>query len=307
VASSKKTQQLLGCAVAPILVAAVVIFSLEYVGSDWFEQLRQWARPATHAAHSRESVKLRPGSIGTPITVTPMRPQGNDSSVSAVALPLILVRTQPGRNSREGFAQIGVDATSPQTYAAGALLANGARLTEIYNRYVVLERDGHSALLYARGASQERDGARAALLTVGGSPRPTPALPKTEDRLFSYLRLSPVFVGNQLHGYALYPNRDPGPFSRLGLQPGDLVTEINGAPISNPRGALVALHSLADGASLAVVIERQGIAHPISLDGAILAHAIAAADDPTIPMPSYTDLKRAFSADSSLATRKPGP
>jgi type II secretion system protein C len=302
-----RTTRMLRRAVIPMIVALLVAFSLTHGGSDWFEQLRQWAQPATHAAHSRESVKLRPGPIGTPITVTPMRPQGNDSSVSTVALPLTLVRTQPGRNSREGFAQIGVDSTSPQTYSAGALLANGARLTEIYSRYVVLERDGHSAQLYVRGASQERAGVRAALLTVGGNQRPTPALAKTEDRLFSYLRLSPVFVGNQLHGYALYPNRDPGPFSRLGLEPGDLVTEINGAPTSNPREALVALHSLADGASVAVVIERQGIAHPISLDGAILTHASVAADDPTIPKPSYTDLKRAFRADSSLATRKPGP
>lgn len=294
-------------AAIPMIVALLVAVSLTYGGSDWFEQLRHWARPATHAAHSRESVKWRPGPIGTPLTVTPMRPQGNDSSISPVALPLILVRTQPGRNNREGYAQIGVDATSPQTYAAGALLANGARLTEIYSRYVVLERDGHSAQLYVRGESQERAGAGTALLTVGGIPRPTPALPKTEDRLFSYLRLSPVFVGNQLHGYALYPNRDPAPFARLGLQPGDLVTEINGASITTAREALVALHGLADGASLAIIIERQGIPQPLSLDGAILTHAIAAADDPTIPKPSYTDLKKAFSADSSLATRKPGP
>lgn len=302
----KRASRLLGRGSALVVAGLIVALSVAFGGSDWFDQLiARWGRSPPRAAAAHEAP--RSGPIGAPITVTPMRPQGNDSSVSRVPLPLILVRTQPGRNSREGFAQIGVDATSPQTYTAGALLANGARLTEIYSHYVVLERDGHSAQLYLQGESQESAGTRAALLTVGGLAPPAQKLPKSEDRLFEYLRPSPVFVGNQLRGYALYPNRDPVPFSRLGLQPGDLVTEINGAPVSNLREALVALHSLADGGSLAVVIQRQGISQPLSLDGAILKQAMAAAADPTIPKPSYPDLKRAFNADSSLLTRKPGP
>jgi hypothetical protein len=61
----------------------------------------------------------------------PIAPRGTDSSVSPVPLPLILTATRPGRNPREGFADIGVDAKTPQTYAAGSLLANGARVAEI--------------------------------------------------------------------------------------------------------------------------------------------------------------------------------
>jgi hypothetical protein len=99
-----------------------------------------------------------------------------------------------GSQQPRGFAQIGVDATSPQTYAAGALLANGARLTEIYSRYVVLERDGRSAQLYVQGESRGNRGPRMSLLTVGGITPLAQKLPKSEDRLFEYLRPSPVFA-----------------------------------------------------------------------------------------------------------------
>jgi len=128
-----------------------------------------------------------------PVLVTPPRPLGNDSSVSKVPLPLVLVRTQPGRNSREGFAQIGVNALTPQTYGAGAILANGARLSEIYDHYVLLERDGRSVRLYRLGEMHEprpAESASASLLTVGGGVPPAPQLTKAQEQITDYLRPS---------------------------------------------------------------------------------------------------------------------
>jgi type II secretion system protein C len=212
--------------------------------------------------------------------VTPPRPLGTDSSVSPVPLRLVLVRTEIGRNNREGFAQIGVNARSPQTYAAGALLANGARLTQIYEHHVVLERDGRSARLYLQGEPANGSGPQGSaavdLLTVGGRPAEAPARINSEERLTDYLKPSPVFVAGQLYGYALFAGRNAQVFSQLGLQPGDVITQINGTSVSASSDSLSALESLTQGEALSVVVEREGVAQSLSLDGAALRESTAA-------------------------------
>lgn len=249
--------------------ALAVVLALNFGDPGWFEKLAAWARPAPRVTAARPPAS--PGPIGAPVTVTPPRPVGNDSSVSLVPLPLILVRTQLGRNSREGFAQIGVNARSPQTYAAGSVLANGARLVEVYERYVVLERDGRSARLYRQGEVQPPNPRDTALVTVGGTP-PEPAAQLTSrDELSQFIRPSPVFVGTQLRGYALYAGRQPAAFSDLGLEPGDVLTSINGTLVSGANDSLGSLNTLTEGAVLNVVIERQGVAQSLSLDGSVLA------------------------------------
>jgi Type II secretion system protein C len=275
-----RTKRFLSRAIASGLGVFIVVVAANFTGPGWYEELLRWLQPVPHSAPP-PTPTARSGPIGPPVSVTPMRPEGNDSSVSPVPLALILVRTQRGRNSREGFAQIGVRAHSPQTYTAGALLANGARLTEIYDHYVVLERDGHATRLYLQGERHSDAGATRALLTVGGSPEPAPAVANSREELTDYLRPSRVFVGNELHGYALYSGRKAAAFSQLGLQPGDVLTQINGTAISDSSDSLTTLHTLIDGAVLTAEIERQGVPQTLSLDGAVLKRAASTEPDVT--------------------------
>jgi hypothetical protein len=246
---------------------------------------------------------VRSGPIEAPVSVTPVRPEANDSSASAFPVALILVRTQRGRNSFDGFAQIGVHARSPQTYSAGARLANGARLTQIYDHYVVLERDGLRARLYLQGDAQPDARGSQGLLTVGGTAEPAPPAATSHDALAAYLRPSPVFIGDQLHGFAMYPGRDPAPFSQLGLQPGDVLTSINGTAVSESAESLAALHTLTDGETMTVQVERQGTPQILSLDGSILARAATA--EPVTPTVKPTSRDATPSAAfPSLHTRE---
>jgi type II secretion system protein C len=207
------------------------------------------------------------------VTVTMPKPRGNDSSASLVPLPLILVSTRLGTNNREGFADIGVDAGSPQTYAAGALLANGARLTEVYADHVVLERDGKSVDLYLQGHGQSSTlPDLATLLEVGGI-KPTPAVVQAIDPLTEVLRPSPVFKGAALAGLEVYPGRDEETFLTLGLQPGDIIVSIDSVAVTNAEKALTQLHSLALGSALSATIRRGRTLMSISLDGAALQSA----------------------------------
>jgi hypothetical protein len=260
--------------VIPAVAAAIIAFcAATYAGPGWYEQLLRWMRPTPHALSAR--AHARQGPVGRPIAVSPVRPVGNDSSVSKVAQQLILVRTQPGRVAEEGFAQIGISARSPQTYRGGALLANGARLKEIRATYVVLERGSQTARLYLQNSAPPGGASPSDLLTVGGVPPPQAPGITSRDVLTDYLRPSPYFVHNQVQGYTLNPGRVQEPFYGLGLQPGDVVTQINGAPASEGEETLSALHTLLKGAALTVTIEREGIRQTLSLDGAILTKAIA--------------------------------
>jgi hypothetical protein len=55
---------------------------------------------------------------------------------------LALFATEIGRNAYEGRVLLGSTRQTAGTYAAGALLASGYRVREIYPQFVVLERDG---------------------------------------------------------------------------------------------------------------------------------------------------------------------
>jgi hypothetical protein len=253
------------------IVAVAVFITASAAGPQWYEELTRWLH-AMPASLPPIPIAHAP-ALGPPVSVTPMQPVGNDSSASPVPLPLILVRTQRGRNSREGFAQIGVRPESPQTYTSGALLVNGARLTEIYDSYVVLERGGRRTRLYLRGSQPADSPSAQDSLFVGGTAEAAVSSTVSQDTLSLYVRGTPVFAGNRLQGYALYPGRNSSPFSELGLQSGDVLIRLNGETITDASDALSTLQTLLKGAVVSADIERDGATQSISLDGRIFLRA----------------------------------
>jgi len=109
-----------------------------------------WQEPGTWQ-NSAPTTSAPATPLPDVISVIQPEPTGTDSSVSTAPARLVLQSVRPGRNSGEGTAALGVNALSPQVYAAGALLANGARIVEIHGDHIVLERDGEQARLYAEG------------------------------------------------------------------------------------------------------------------------------------------------------------
>lgn len=261
---SAVTRRRLGAAV---LVTSVAIT----VAALWVDRFSPFERWAGAVLHPRPAVPT-PVPLYTSTTaiyVVQPKPGGTDSSVSKVPLPLILTGTRIGRNAQEGYADIGVNALSPQTYKAGALLANGARLEEIYTDYVVLERNGRRARLYpiGRAAPSDAPPSFAPLLTVGGTRLAVVTVVKSEDHLTDIMRVSPVYDGDTLQALEVYGTGRSDAFARLGLEPGDRVTAIQGLPIKNSAEAMAQLRQVSQGASLNVTIERGGKAQTLSLNG----------------------------------------
>jgi type II secretion system protein C len=195
---------------------------------------------------------------------------GIKSSVSKERRSLILTGTILGQNLRDGFAFIGVDERNPQTYAAGATLANGAQLIEIAKDFVVLEKNGESVRLYAQNV-KSHGRARSDLLMVGAPQGFSPAVPTNTEAFTEFIRPNPVYEGDVLTGYEVYAGSSAGVFSRLGFQPGDIITAFDGVPISDPQIATELLQQLTTGAAMTATVKRKGKTEHLSLDGSIVS------------------------------------
>jgi type II secretion system protein C len=183
---------------------------------------------------------------------------------------LHLVRTIPGQNVHAGQAFIGVDVKHPQTYLAGAILESGARIDEIYRDHVVLVKGLSRVMLYVDSAGGAGQGAREAeaLLRVGG---PAPEIEEqhlSAAPLTDYVRSAPVYEGGVVTGFSVYPGARSGPFRSWGLKDGDVITALDGQPLSDPDQVQGLLSALMEGGSVTATVRRAGgESTEVALDG----------------------------------------
>lgn len=236
------------------------------------EQIAQPAAPAP-------TVSPQPAAVALSSDPTAA---GGASSLAPQPQPLLLVATSPGKNKREGTAGIGVNAKSPQTYVAGAVLVNGARLTEIHADHVVLERDGERLQLFLSGSKRN---VGAAQLGMAGGIQQAPRREEivlAEDHLTDVLRSMPHYDGEQLTGLQVFPGQFASAFAQLGLRAGDIVTAINGSPVAEQAAATDMLRTLTEGAAVTVSVRRGPESKVLSLDGSIVVKAVAKPDPATL-------------------------
>lgn len=279
VAESDRRYRLQMRAVSCIGAACVVIVTLWSAGlppAELWDRLEQWfgwadkaeAPPAELAPHAKSPPVVEPNEPANAASVA----DGTTSSLSVSPQPLYLLATAPGRNVHEGTASIGTVPSNPQTYVAGAMLLNGAVLAEIHRDHVVLTRGERSARLplYKLSKPAAKIDAANDLLAVGG-PQKQVSLPAVSREVVTdYLRPSPVYDGETLTGYQVYPGQKVGVFAQLGLQPGDVITSINDAPLSEPTQAVEQLRQIASGVAVVATVLRRGAIERITLDGAVI-------------------------------------
>jgi type II secretory pathway component PulC len=241
-----------------------------------------------------------PDQPQTPIASPPAAPMpppdpaisvlGTDSSTSEIEHALVLVSVV--LDSKPRLARIGTDPRNPQTYAAGARLANGALLREVHAGYVVLERDGKESLLTiedgdVRIAKKHRDiGTDASVLTVGGEDvvnAPIERVASSREDLSKVLRAEPFFERDEYAGLKILPGINGGRLAQLELQSGDIVRTIDGKRAKSADAAWQKLDdAISTGTPIVVGIEREGTMLSISLDGSRLNDSTP---NHPIPMP----------------------
>lgn len=157
-----------------------------------------------------------------------------------------------------------------KVYSVGAALPGGANVEAVLADRVVLRRAGRLETLRLprdtadSGVSYEEPPAREETAQPDFA-QMRQEIVQDPTRLSELLRYSPVLENGEIRGYRVYPSRDRARFSQMGLQPGDVVTAINGTPLSDPGQAMEMLNNLTDASNITLTVERNGSPQDITL------------------------------------------
>jgi type II secretory pathway component PulC len=236
----------------------------------------------------RQTATVRPQDKVYSAAADPFEPMAVSSrqtgliEPAGVAKPLQLFGVKVGGSAKEGLAVLGAAEASSRTYVAGALLENGARLTELYADHVVLVRAGQRYTLYMPQKGKSDVVGKSAGLTVGGFGSPAPPLTAPAVRVSDAIRLAAAYEGGQVVGFNVYAGAKAGQMERWGLKNGDVLLTVSGQPMYSPEQVESALDQLAQGGSLQAEVRRGSERVPVTLDGSML---VASAPVPMPPMP----------------------
>lgn len=164
-----------------------------------------------------------------------------------------------------------------KVFAVDQEIISGAILNKILADHVLIERNGVLEILRmkkvtATASAQPSDnnsrnrraiGAPAATLNnnapVGERiQNARQELLNDPSKVSQYLRYRPQMKDGQVVGYRVYPGKDRALFRDVGLRSGDLVTQINGIPLSDPAQALALIPQLQTATSATLTIQRRG-------------------------------------------------
>jgi general secretion pathway protein C len=226
------------------------------------------------------------------------------SNAPNTSMNLVLAGTIATDDPKHGLAIIGETTANTKVYSVGDAVNGGVTLHAVYTDRVLLERGGAiEALTLPRQSLKGPGGKSAAFLPPpGAATGPSgSALAENVRRLIAHdpgsltqiMRTQPVFMNGQQRGFRVYPGTNRQQFARLGLQPGDLVTSVNGTPLDDPARGSEIFRTIGSADSVRVTIERNGQRQELTLNMAQIAsqaqeleagNAAGAANQGMIPM-----------------------
>jgi len=160
-----------------------------------------------------------------------------------------------------------------KVYTLGDQVVAGASLYRVEPRRVILQRTG--------GRLEELNLAETSQIPAGRQPvtrrfsqnrannisrRSVIQGAAQSGALTEIIRPQPYFANSQLKGYRIYPGRQRRVFAQLGFRPGDLATNINGVPLTDPDQSMQLLNGIEKSGQLTVTVERNGDPTVISVD-----------------------------------------
>lgn len=235
--------------------------------------------PAAPPRAAFDPARLQAASLFGAIAQAPQ----TGESAPRTNVPLVLVGTLAGPQPEQGLAILGESPQAARVYMVGATLPGGVKLHSVYPDRVVIDRGGSLESLplprqMASGTNYQAP--------VAAAPAPMdgqPPLAESVQRLIEsgpevvgeMIRPMPDFANGQLRGFRVYPGRDRRLFAKLGLQPGDLVTQINGVPLTDAQRGMEILRGLGNAGQANVTVERGGNVQQLAVNASQLAAAEA--------------------------------
>ena len=155
-------------------------------------------------------------------------------------------------------------------YAVGASVPGGATVHAVLDDRVLLNRRGKIEAL-----TLPRQSAEFSVEDAGNDFTAAPEedfgdirdqIAEEPSSISEMVRMRPVMEGGQMRGVKIWPLKDRERFSAAGLQPGDLVTAVNGSPLTDPAAMQQVVQQLDSMNSLTLTIERNGSTEDITLN-----------------------------------------
>lgn len=193
---------------------------------------------------------------------------GNVTNAPDTTLALTLHGIVAGKNVKDSRALI-VANGDEEPYAVGAALPGGAVIRAIFPDRVLLERDGRvEALRLPKTDSGQGAVATTQADTQAPPPMSSPVpqdlgelrqqIAQNPQRLMDVVRAMPVQEQGKLTGYRVYPAGNSPVFTQLGLHPGDVVTAVNGIPLTDPAQSMRILAALKTSEQISITMLRNG-------------------------------------------------
>lgn len=185
---------------------------------------------------------------------------------------LVLKGTVASQQAEFSVALIADGSNEQKVYAIGDAIGSGASLHAVYADRVVLNEKGLLTNLklprefVTTQASNVRRATTRTRQVSRNSQSIQAVVSQNLTRLSDVIRPTPYLVNGQPAGYRVYPGRDRKQFAALGLRPGDLIKDINGQSLTDPKQAMAIFQSLGTTDQVTVTIERNGRAQTIILN-----------------------------------------
>ena len=197
---------------------------------------------------------------GEPVIETP---QETYEDLAETRLSLSLKGTMPNTIQESSIAIIADNREEEKIYFIRDTVMAGTTLHAVYADRVVLNRSGTLEVLklpkdFPKNSAPTRRNATNVRRTSANSRSIQNVVTRNATRLADVIRPTPYYVSGQMQGYRVYPGRDRKLFASLGLRPGDLIKDIDGAALTNPQQATQIFQNLGNAEQVTVTVERNG-------------------------------------------------
>ncbi|HEY0720957.1 MAG TPA: type II secretion system protein GspC [Gammaproteobacteria bacterium] len=175
-------------------------------------------------------------------------------------------------DSARALAIIASGGADQQPYKLGDTVPGGAKVHEIVADRVILERAGrYETLTLPKDSLESNNGAPA-----GQSGKPGPAaarlgeirnrLKANPSEVMGMNAVQPVMENGQLKGYKLADNPYTPVLREAGLMPEDVVTQVNGIPVTDQARGGDLLNQLSSAGRIELVVDRGGVPTTLSVE-----------------------------------------
>jgi len=188
----------------------------------------------------------------------------NFENLAETRLNLSLKGTIASADQGASIAIIADAGNEEKIYLVRDTVAPGTTLHAIYADRVVLNRGGILEVLKlpkespSGSAAIRRNTTTVRRTATANSRSIQNVVTQNVTRLADVIRPTPYYVSGQMQGYRVYPGRDRNQFAALGLRPGDLIKDIDGAALTNPQQATQIFQGLGEKDQVSVTVERNG-------------------------------------------------